>query len=70
MYYLILAMDERDHPVRVFSAETYQDAKEFTLKLRSVFPNAKLLKVAGEVHIDPMNTDKLQEMLDESSSSL
>lgn len=65
MYYLILAMDERNHPVRVFSTETYQDAKEFTLKLRSAFPFSKLLKVEGEVRIDPMNTERLQEMLNE-----
>lgn len=65
MYYLILAMDERGHPVRVFSTDTYQDAKEFTLKLRAAFPFSKLLKVEGEVHIDPMNTERLQEMLDE-----
>lgn len=65
MYYLILIMDAYEHPLRVYSTESYQEAKEFTLKMRSVFPDVKLLKVAGEVHIDPMNTDKLQEMLDE-----
>lgn len=58
-------MDAYEHPLRAYSTENYQEAKELTLRMRSVFPDAKLLKVAGEVRIDPMNTEKLQEMLNE-----
>ena len=65
MYYLILIIDAAAHPLRLYRTEISQQAKELTLRMRSVFPDVKLLKVAGEVHIDPMNTDKLQEMLDE-----
>lgn len=64
-YYLIIALDAYNNPLKVYSTDGYKEAKEFTLRLRTVYPDVRLLKVLGEVNIDPMNTEKLKEMLDE-----
>lgn len=64
-YYLIIALDAYNNPLKVYSTDGYKEAKESTLRLRTVYPDVRLLKVLGEVNIDPMNTEKLKEMLDE-----
>lgn len=55
MYYLTLIIDDTDHPIRAYSSENYQAAKEFTLQSQKAFPKTKLLKVIGEINVRPMN---------------